>query len=106
MSNCPLCNLQPALVSSEAKRATGFFRRAWQSIQWIFPSTLLVLMPKCPFCVAAYVALFTGVSISVTTARWLQVLMFVLCLASLTYIAVRKGRAICNFFARRKAHES
>jgi len=106
MSNCPLCNLQPAPNPNDAKQATGFFRRAWRSTQWLFPSTLLVLMPKCPFCVVAYVALFTGASISVSTARWLQVLMFVLCLASLTYIAVKKGRAICNFFIRRKAHES
>jgi len=105
MSNCPLCNLQPAPNPTGGKRATGFFRRAWRGIQWIFPSTLLVLMPKCPFCVAAYVALFTGASISVTTARWLQVLMFVLCFASLTYIAVKKGRAIYNFFMRRKAKE-
>jgi hypothetical protein len=92
MSNCPLCNLDPAPNPSGGKRPTGLFRRAWRSIQWLFPATLLVLMPKCPLCVAAYVALFTGVGISVSTAEWIQILMVVFCLSSLAYLALRYWR--------------
>src|ERR1700737_4633203 len=95
MSNCPLCNLDPAPNSpgpypSDGKRPTGLLGRAWRGIQWLFPATLLVLMPKCPLCVAAYVALFTGVGITVSTARWIQILMLVFCLTSLAYLAVRQ----------------
>ena len=89
MSNCPLCNLGDSKSSSASNRPPGRLRRAWRKINWVFPTALLILMPKCPLCVAAYIALFTGVGISVSTARWLQILMLVLCLGSLTYLAVK-----------------
>src|SRR6201999_3655890 len=94
MSNCPFCNLEPPPDLSgpkldDGKQPIGFLRRAWRSIQWLFPATLLVMMPKCPFCMAAYVALFTGVGITVSTARWIQIIMVVFCLTSLAYLAVR-----------------
>src|ERR1700689_5486402 len=92
MSNCPLCNLDAAPAAKGGNRPPGLLGRAWQSTQWLFPATLLVLMPKCPLCVAAYVALFTGIGVSVSTARWIQILMLVFCLASLAYFAVRLWR--------------
>ena len=97
MSNCPFCNLEPAPNAAGpnlgvGKRTTGLFRRAWRNRQWLFPATLLVLMPKCPLCVAAYVALFTGVGITVSTARWIQILMPVFCVTSLACLAVRHWR--------------
>jgi hypothetical protein len=102
MSNCPLCNLNAAPNSAgpnspgpklgDGKRPTGLLPRAWRSIQWLFPATLLVLMPKCPLCVAAYVALFTGIGITVSTARWIQILMLMFCLTSLAYLIVRHCR--------------
>ena len=97
MSNCPFCNLDPEPNNAEpnsgdAKRPTGLLRRTWRGMQWLFPAALLVLMPKCPMCVAAYIALFTGIGVSVSTARWIQILMLVFCLASLAYLAVRRRR--------------
>ena len=110
MSNCPFCNLDPtpnpaAPTATEpkpadGKRPIGLLRRAWRSIQWLVPTTLLVLMPKCPMCVVGYVALFTGISITVSTARWIYILMPVLCLTSLAYLAVRLWRNR----RRRKCH--
>ena len=89
MSNCPFCNLEPAPNPGDGNRPTGLLRRAWRGMQWLCPATLLILTPKCPLCVAAYVALFTGIGITVSTARWIQVLMPVFCLTSLGYLAVR-----------------
>src|SRR5438552_3792469 len=66
--------------------------RAQRSSQWLFPATLLVLIPKCPLCVAAYVALFTGIGINVATARCLPILMLAICL-TLAYLAVRHSPA-------------
>ena len=93
MSNCPLCNRDAAEecgppLASDGKRPSSLLRRAWRSVQWIFPATVLVLIPKCPMCVAAYVALFTGIGISISTARWIEILMLAVCLASLAYLAI------------------
>jgi hypothetical protein len=91
MGNCPLCNLDPAPNPGDGKRPNGFLRRAGRKIQWVFPAALLALVPKCPLCVAAYFALFTGIGISVSTARWIQIIMLVFCVTSLGYLIVRKG---------------
>jgi hypothetical protein len=99
MSNCPFCNLD-SVNSGGGKRPAGLLRRAWESVQWLFPATVLVLMPKCPLCVAAYVALFTGIGISVTAARWIQILMLVICLTSLAYLGVRYWRRRGGFRAK------
>jgi hypothetical protein len=94
MSNCPFCNLDPEPNAAppepgEGGRRTGLVRRAWRSVQWLFPAGLLLLMPKCPMCIAAYVALFTGIGITAATAWWIRILMLALCLTWLAYLAVR-----------------
>jgi hypothetical protein len=99
MKNCPFCNLDPVPVSHEPgagdeKRSTNLLSRTWRGIQWLVPTTLLVLMPKCPLCVAAYVALLTGIGISAATARVIQILMLMFCVMSLTYLV---GRLLLRF---------
>jgi len=39
---------------------------------WLLPGGLLVLMPKCPMCLAGYVAIFTGAGLSVAVAQGLR----------------------------------
>jgi hypothetical protein len=41
----------------------------------------LLLIPKCPACVAAYVALFTGISVSTVAAAQLQTGLMILGIA-------------------------
>lgn len=40
---------------------------------------ILLLMPKCPACVAAYIALATGLSLSFSGAAFLRTSVLVLC---------------------------
>lgn len=40
---------------------------------WLLPGGLLVLMPKCPMCLAGYVAIFTGAGLSVAVAQGIRV---------------------------------
>ena len=97
MSNCPFCDSdspteRAGTNPADGKPSTGFLRRAWLGTQWLFPTALLVLMPKCPLCVVAYVAMFTGIGITVATARWIQILMVVICVSSLAWLTFKLWR--------------
>jgi hypothetical protein len=60
--------------------------------RWIVPASVLALLPKCPACVAAYVALATGLGISVTAAAYLRGGAIVICIATLLYAAAKTVR--------------
>jgi hypothetical protein len=64
-------------------------RRGGGIAGWIIPSATLILMPKCPMCVAMYVALFTGASISVACASHIRTAIAVLCSAVLFGLTVK-----------------
>ena len=45
-------------------------RRGTETAGWVIPSATLALLPKCPLCVAGYVALATGLgAVCCTTER-------------------------------------
>ena len=84
-----------------ARRPTSRLRRVREIAGWIVPSAALALLPKCPACVAAYVALATGVGISLPAATHLRAMLVALCLASLGFIMARRLR---GFMARGVGH--
>ncbi len=54
------------------------------------PAALIALLPKCPACLAAYVAL-SGVGIPVTAAAWLPTAAAVVSVVSLFALASASG---------------
>jgi len=60
-----------------------------EATQWIAPGLGLALIPKCPMCVAAYVATITGVGVSMPVAAGLRMGSLILCVGALAFVAAR-----------------
>ena len=64
------------------------------TVGWIIPGGLLVLLPKCPACLVIWLAVVSGIGISLTTATYLRLGVVTLCVLSLVYFVVSNGRRI------------
>ena len=62
------------------------------------PAVLFALVPKCPACLAAYIALWTGVGVSVTGAAYLRIGMLGLCIGAAVFWVVVVARRMIRRF--------
>lgn len=81
MDSCRCCS---------ASRATKT-RRLASLAAWALPGGLLAIMPKCPLCVAAYVAMATGLGLSFSAAWILRWGLIAGCVSILLGLVVRQG---------------
>ena len=80
-------------VSGHQKSPT-LARRTGEVLAWLLPGAILVLVPKCPACLAAYVMLVTGIGLSLSTATYLRGGLLLLCVASLLFLIVFRLRRL------------
>src|SRR5262249_16596508 len=86
----PCCCETPSPATADiVPRPRAARRRFLDLAGWPGPGVLLMLMPKCPMCLAAYVAVGTGLALSTSTAAYLRTALIILCLATLAYMTVR-----------------
>lgn len=70
-------------------RSEPRWRRGSAIAAWIFPSATLALLPKCPVCVAAYVALISGIGVSIQIAAYLRTSLLILSAAMLVCLSLK-----------------
>ena len=76
----------------QTRGSGGLPRRAAGFLRWLLPGAVLVVVPKCPMCFAAWIAVGTGLGVSVATAAYLRWALVVMCVVSL--LAMVAGRWI------------
>jgi hypothetical protein len=79
-------------IPREDPRPPSFTQRTIRFAGKMTPLALLAILPKCPLCLVAYVALATGIGISLTAATYLRFLLIVACVSALTYFIVKAVR--------------
>lgn len=65
-----------------------------EAAAWLASSVALALMPKCPACLAAYVAIGTGIGLTIPTAANLRLALMAMCVVSLLSLAAIRIRAV------------
>ena len=91
--------------ASGQSRASAWAGRARKFISWLVPGAVLALMPKCPACLAAYVALGTGIGLSLPAAEQLRLGALTLSVALLGVLALRFALRTGAMFHRAATRE-
>jgi hypothetical protein len=73
-----------------------FIRRAADLVGWIVPSAIFTLIPKCPMCLAAYIALWTGIGLSISAAIYLRASLLIVCAGLILFLAARNARRLMS----------
>ena len=78
-------------------------RRTRGAAAWALPGVVLALVPKCPMCVAAYLAIGGWLGVSLSTAAHLRTALVWLCWSALALLAARRTvRFTTRFRTRRR----
>ena len=72
-------------MSSRSNRS----QRVGEIAAGAFSLGVLALVPKCPLCLAAHVALWTGLGLSLAEATYLRWSLLLSSAAALAYLAIR-----------------
>ena len=65
-------------------------RRVREAVAWVVPGAVLVSVPKCPACLAAYVTLWTGLGLSFGAATYLRWTLLAASAGSLFFLVAKR----------------
>ena len=68
---------------------------------WAIIATLWAVIPKCPACLAVYIAVWTGLGMSFTMASWVRTAAMILAGAVLLYLIATRLRRLLGIVSRR-----
>ena len=83
------CCQRKSSIGDDARQQKTWLRRPREVAGLILPGALLALIPKCPMCLAAYVTLCTGFTMSCSSAHILMRTLSALCIGTLALCVVR-----------------
>ena len=89
---CHVADASAVAASESSLRRNGFELAAG-----VLSLGIWALMPKCPLCLAAHLALWTGLGLSFTAATYLRWSLFALSGVLLFYVVLKR---ICGNSAR------
>ena len=95
--------MRPCCDAARDRKPPTWVRRVREIVAWVLPSAILVLVPKCPACLAAHVMLWTGLGLSLSTATYLRWVLLFLCVAALLFLIVNRlnrTEAIFSYFKK------
>ena len=89
LNQMPCCQAQPAAGRGSTARYWRRWRR-WRSAgSCVGSGAMLLLLPKCPVCIAAYLAVWTGAGIAAPIAGHLRFVMAVIFVVTFCFLLVR-----------------
>lgn len=88
--NAIRCCQRTPRIGDDAQQRGMWLCRVREVVGLILPGTILALMPKCPMCLAAYVALGTGFTLSYSSAHLVMRALTLLCICALAFVVVRR----------------
>jgi hypothetical protein len=94
---CCLVTLGAVRQNKAGERIAGrhppsLLRRSLDLSAKVIPVAILAVLPKCPACLAAYVAVGTGIGLSLTAATYVRLSLIVVCVASLMFFLAQAIR--------------
>src|ERR1043166_2352791 len=100
INQCPHPHLSLHNMNRKVTPPKSLPRRFVDLVGWIGPGAVLALIPKCPVCFAAYIALWTGIGLSLSGAMYLRASVVVLCTGLMVFLAARSARCLVHKFCQ------
>ncbi len=86
----PACCRRATCDREKQSRPVSRRRCGWEAAGWLLSTATLALMPKCPICLAAYIAMFSGIGISISSATLLRTSLIVVCISALFFLVLKR----------------